>query len=68
MLILFKTFLDLTCHLEDTEISSEESAPQSVGMNTGVVLVPYHARRSAPTVPSGSMNIPKIPECHFYNR
>lgn len=43
MIIPFKNFLDLTYNLEDTEISSEESAPQSVGMNTAVVLVPYPA-------------------------
>ena len=44
---------------------STQEASQSAGKNTGVVLVPCHTWKCAPTAASGNVGIPGIPRCHF---
>ena len=52
--------------IKETELgSSDQLASPSAGKNTGIVLVPCHARKYVPTVISGGVDISEVPGCHL---
>ena len=47
---------------KETELGSSD---QSAGKNTGVVLVPFYARKGIPTAICGGVDIAEVPGCHL---
>ena len=45
--------------------SNNQEASPSAGRNTGIVLVPCHAWKCAPTSISGGVDISDVPGCHL---
>ena len=50
---------------EDKLGSSDQEASPSGGKNTGVVLVPCHAWKCAPTAVFGAVDISEVPGCNL---
>ena len=51
---------------KETELgSSDQEASPSAGKNTGIVLVPCHAWKCAPTAISVGVDISEVPGCHL---
>ena len=47
---------------KETELGSSD---QSAGKNTGVVLVPFCARKCIPKAICGGVDIAEVPGCHL---
>ena len=52
---------------KETKLGSiNQEASASVGKNSRVVLVPYHAWKCVPTAISGGVHISEVPRCHLF--
>ena len=59
----FRCFLDFHITLPQEHIANRES--RYVNLNPGIVLVPCHTWKCAPTAISGGVDVSKVPGCHL---